>query len=91
MTETIQHVAITESAFSSIEEVHDYIAQELQFPDYYGKNFSALYDCLTSRAIPIEIELIFDSGLYDEKFDKLCAVIMRAALNNETIGVRVHR
>ncbi len=35
---------------------HDYLAEALNFPDYYGKNLDALYDCLTE--IDCEIELI---------------------------------
>ena len=26
---------------------HDYLKDQLQFPEYYGKNLDALYDCLT--------------------------------------------
>lgn len=29
------------------EQVQDYLALELDFPDYYGKNLDALYDMLT--------------------------------------------
>ena len=35
---------------------HDYLMKALDFPDYYGKNLDALYDCLTE--ISCEIELI---------------------------------
>lgn len=28
------------------EQVQDYLAFKLEFPDYYGKNLDALYDCL---------------------------------------------
>lgn len=35
---------------------HDYLMKALDFPDYYGKNLDALYDCLTE--IECEIELI---------------------------------
>lgn len=34
---------------------HDYLAQQLQFPAYYGKNLDALYDLLTERSMPLEI------------------------------------
>jgi ribonuclease inhibitor len=29
------------------EKAHDYIAEQMGFPDYYGKNLDALYDMLT--------------------------------------------
>lgn len=35
---------------------HDYLMEALNFPDYYGKNLDALYDCLCE--INCEIELI---------------------------------
>ena len=38
------------------EDGHDYLMEALNFPDYYGKNLDALYDCLCE--IECEIELI---------------------------------
>lgn len=29
------------------QQAHEYIAGVLEFPDYYGKNLDALFDCLT--------------------------------------------
>ena len=29
------------------KQAHEYLAQMLDFPDYYGKNLDALFDCLT--------------------------------------------
>ena len=28
-------------------DLHDLLARNLDFPDYYGKNLDALFDCLT--------------------------------------------
>lgn len=33
--------------FESAREVHEYLADHLDFPDYYGKNLDALYEVLT--------------------------------------------
>ena len=30
------------------ENAHKYLAKKCGFPDYYGKNLDAAYDCLTS-------------------------------------------
>ena len=32
--------------------VHEYIAEEMGFPEYYGHNLDALYDMLTSVTAP---------------------------------------
>ena len=36
---------------------HDYLKKVLNFPDYYGKNLDALYDCLTDIGVNTEIIL----------------------------------
>lgn len=56
------------------ERGHDYLAEELNLPDYYGKNLDALYDCLTE--ISCEIELInasvVDKDIVDTFKDAAC-------------------
>ena len=43
----------------SAEEFHNALAQELDFPDWYGHNLDALYDCLTE--LPETVHLILNN------------------------------
>jgi ribonuclease inhibitor len=39
------------------KELHDQLKEKLKFPDYYGNNLDALWDCLTGWIdLPITIE-----------------------------------
>ncbi len=33
------------------EELHDYLAEKLELPSYYGRNLDALYDCLCEKGL----------------------------------------
>ncbi|OXM16792.1 barnase inhibitor [Paenibacillus herberti] len=37
---------------ASMDDVHDLFARELAFPDYYGRNLDALFDCLQDYSEP---------------------------------------
>lgn len=43
----MKKVIIDSTHINTLEELHTLIAEKLNFPDYYGKNNDALYDCLT--------------------------------------------
>lgn len=49
------------------ERGQDYLAETLNFPQYYGKNLDALYDCLCE--ISCEIELINASAVDKDIID----------------------
>ncbi|WP_338779596.1 barstar family protein [Metabacillus sp. FJAT-52054] len=36
----------------TVKDVHQYFKTELSFPDFYGENLDALYDCLVDYAVP---------------------------------------
>lgn len=56
------------------ERGHDYLMEALDFPDYYGKNLDALYDCLCE--LDLEIELVnaraVDKDIIDTFKDASC-------------------
>ena len=40
-------VVLDGGAFESAAQLHETLARELRFPDWYGGNLDALFDCLT--------------------------------------------
>ena len=69
------------------EALHQYLAKELAFPDWYGGNLDALFDCLTS--VSEEVTLTLDEtalaetlGPYAQRVEK---VLTRAAEKNPKI------
>lgn len=53
-------VHIDGSKMGSVEAFHDEVAKKLDFPDYYGKNMDALWDCLTGW-IDYDMRLVWDN------------------------------
>ena len=39
------------------QAVYDYFSEVFDFPEYFGKNLDALYDCLSEVSEPTEIEI----------------------------------
>jgi ribonuclease inhibitor len=74
--------------------VHEYIAEQMEFPDYYGHNLDALYDMLTSVTEPTAVglfppapdfdELDFDLMVY---IDRVCDVFRDAESVNPELAV----
>ena len=69
------------------EALHEHLARELNFPDWYGGNLDALFDCLT--AVSEEVALSLDEtalaealGPYAQRVGK---VLARAAEKNPKI------
>ena len=88
----MKELSIVSSEFYTPEELQEYIKIGLDFPDYYGGNLSALYDCLTERADQITLEVDMD-GFFDDTmkqyFKKVWKVCEDAAEENELLEFSV--
>ncbi len=71
------------------QEAHAYLKEELGFPDYYGRNLDALYDCLTDLG---SMELVVvnqeQAGGY---FPSVCKVLRRAAKDSPALRIESGR
>lgn len=74
------------AGISCREELHKALAEALPFPNYYGNNLDALYDCLMELGAETEIRLLDWDLLGDWKrgFEK---VFIRAGLENPNLTI----
>ena len=86
----MQEVYLNAKDFETIAQVHDYLAEKLDFPAYYGKNLSALYDVLTELCkdtkIAVNLEGAADGALCTQ-LKQLVRVMKDAADANEYLEV----
>ena len=73
------------------EALHEHLARELNFPDWYGGNLDALFDCLTSVSEEVTITLVEAAlteslGPYAQRVGK---VLARAAEKNPNIQLNI--
>jgi ribonuclease inhibitor len=90
----IYEVPIDERDLLDIETVHDYLRVTLDFPEHYGKNLSALRDCLGDLDKPTRLYIMRDATMpvdseYALKMDKLCKVLLRCARENPMLSVSI--
>lgn len=70
---------------NEINELHEYLMEKFQFPNYYGNNLDALYDCLTDICEDTMIEIIYDET--ESVHNRIVNVIKNACRENECIHI----
>ena len=74
--------------FRSKKKMLSYISGELGFPEYFGNNLDALFDCLRDISEPVNIGLDpFPADGSTAWYQGICAIFMDASLENENIRV----
>jgi len=57
------HVFIDGTAVSSMADIHRILAEQLDFPAWYGNNLDALHDCLTDLTEEVGIYILHEREL----------------------------
>ena len=69
------------------EKAHEYLKEKMNFPDYYGRNLDALYDCLTELD-EAEVTIVHraQAGAYGKR---ILQVFMAASRINGGLVLRI--
>ena len=84
----MKQITLDGNLLADATKVHDYLKEMLEFPEYYGNNLDALYDCLTDlEDVEITINLPEEDGAI---FQKVLRVFKAASRNNDSMKLIVN-
>lgn len=88
----MRDVRFVGARYASARAAHDFLAETLGFPDYYGHNLSALNDCLGDLSRPVHVTLDLE-GIENEEMTDFCehlvVIFERAARENPALVLDV--
>ena len=73
------------NAVTSMEDIHKVLAQQLEFPAWYGGNLDALHDCLTDFHEDVDLSIVHADALLETlgpAYVRLTRVLSDAADEN---------
>lgn len=83
----MKQVILDGNILADATQVHDYLKEMLEFPEYYGKNLDALHDCLTDlENVEITITSPDENGAI---FQRILRVFKAADRENETLFLNI--
>jgi len=85
-------VIIDGKDMTSEQQMHQLLSQELDFPEWYGGNLDALYDCLTDLTDDVEITVVKSDELIAKLGERallMLTVLRDAAAENKNIKISV--
>ena len=81
----MKQITLDGNLLSDLTQIHDYLKEQLDFPEYYGKNLDALHDCLTDLC---DVEITITAPVQDGAiFQKVLRVFKAADRENDELKV----
>ena len=88
----MRYAIIEGAAVSSMDRLHRLLAEQLDFPAWYGGNLDALYDCLTDLTEETSIVLLHSQAAAETLgagYDRFCRVLKDAASENPRLHIQI--
>lgn len=86
----MKNITIKGSEICSMADIHELLADELCFPDYYGMNLDALHDCLGDICEETGITIMEGDILLNRlgiSYEKLLRVLNASAEENDNLYI----
>ena len=85
-------IVLDAKEFKGKKKAHNYLKKVLKFPDYYGKNLDALYDCLGE--IAEETVLVIPKAIQNKEYlgeygKTMLLVFQDAAAENPALQIKI--
>ena len=88
----MRYAIIEGAAVGSMDRLHRLLAEQLDFPDWYGGNLDALYDCLTDLTEETTVILFHSQALAETlgtAYTRFCRVLTDAAAENPRLDIHI--
>ena len=77
----MNNITLKLDKFSKKEELHSYLKKKMKFPDYYGENLDALFDCLTDISTDTAVDIKYDA---DNELQRAVLAVFSDAVSQNT-------
>ena len=84
-----KRVVLREAELDGSAQAHEKLAEQLDFPEYYGANLDALEDCLSELRSPTRIVLQRDAEKPKPWFDGIVEVVRESAQRSCYLGCTI--
>ena len=85
----MREVVLTAAECRDKESLHRYLAEQLSFPEWYGNNLDALYECLTDLREDMSIQ-VPDVEALEEQLGAYARRLMRVLVDASSENPCVH-
>ena len=88
----MKNIIIDGEKIEDMADIHSIFAGELSFPEWYGNNLDALYDCLTDISEEVTITLVNRDELFEKlnvRYGRFLKALEYSAKENENLKIEL--